>query len=84
MLKLKIFSIVLALSLAGCYHPKTHGKFVTEHKDAWIDGYSVSEEEHKDADQGLVFCRANIKDNGTAEPTCFKPKFEDKVTKASK
>ncbi len=57
-MKLKIFPLLTLLVLAGC---TTHGSFVTEQKDAWFN----------DPRDGLFYCRANIKDNGLADPVCF-------------
>jgi hypothetical protein len=78
----KILVILLtAASIASCQGYSTHGKFITEHKDAWMNGY-VSDEKGKEtdkddsADKGLVFCRANPTENGKAEPVCFKAKFQ--------
>lgn len=73
----KIASILALLLAASCYQPKTHGAFISEHKDAWIDGYAVRINEHKAADKGLVFCRANIQEDGTAKPFCVNPEFRD-------
>ena len=40
-----ILKVVILLSallgLASCYSPKTHGAFISEHQDAWIDGYAI-------------------------------------------
>jgi hypothetical protein len=74
----KISLVSLLFLSVSCYQPKTHGKFVSEHKDAWIDGYAIRIDEHKSADQGLVFCRANVKEDGSANPVCFKPEFKEK------
>jgi len=73
-IKLLILSTLL-LSINSCYQAKTHGKFITEHHDAWIDGYAIRISEHEQADQGLVFCRANLKEDGSADPVCFKAEF---------
>ena len=62
---------LLVLVLASCRDHKTNGKFLTEQKDAWMNGYSV-ESDVKKANKGLVFCRANAKENGKAEPVCGK------------
>lgn len=43
------------LFISSCYHPKTHGTFISESQDAWIDGYAIRINEHKIADKGLVF-----------------------------
>ena len=78
----KYFSLLLVLlTLASCSGYRTHGKFLTEHKDAWMNGYVIGEggketDKEDDADQGLVYCRANIKDDGTASPVCYKAKFK--------
>ncbi len=44
----------------------THGNFVTDHKDIW----------YQDNDKGLFYCRANVKDNGSADPSCFEAGFQ--------
>ena len=67
--------------VTACYQPKTHGKFLSENQDAWIDGYAIRIDEHKVADKGLVFCRANIQEDGSAKPKCYKTEFQDKVAK---
>ena len=72
--KISIMSLLLAAT--SCYDAKTHGKFITEHQDAWIDGYAIRIDEHEEADQGLVFCRANINEEGEANPVCFQPSFK--------
>jgi hypothetical protein len=74
----KISLVSLLFLAVSCYNPKTHGQLVTEHKDAWINGHGANTEEHQDADKGLIFCRANVKENGEAEPVCFKPEFKEK------
>lgn len=72
----KIISSIFLLSLlASCYDPKTHGKFVSDQKDVWIDGYAIKFEEHQEADKGLVFCQANVAD-GKANPVCYPAKFK--------
>jgi len=70
---LTLFTLLLGIS--SCYQAKTHGKFITEHHDAWIDGYAIRISEHEEADKGLVFCRANVQDDGSAKPACYKTKF---------
>ena len=66
-----IFSSFLFL-LAGC--ASTHGTFITDKTDAWIDGYSAKS---NGADRGLLFCRANIKEDGLADPICYETRFEE-------
>ncbi len=68
---LKIFLGITFLCLASC---STHGTFITEHKEAWIDGYSVKS---NFADKGLHFCTANVRENGLADPICFRARFEE-------
>jgi hypothetical protein len=68
---------LLAISINSCYQPKTHGRFLSESTDAWIDGYAIRIDEHKVADRGLVFCRANVQENGSAKPSCFKAEFHE-------
>ena len=65
------------MGLASCYNPKTHGKFISEHQDVWIDGYATQISEHKFADKGLVYCRASIDKDGSAKPICFSAKFKE-------
>jgi hypothetical protein len=75
----KILSIIILFSVAvSCSQLKTHGKFVSEQKDAWMDGYinGLLSERKDDADHGLVYCRANPKEDGTAAPICYKAKFK--------
>ena len=67
----------LFLLMASCYQPKTHGQFITEKQDVWINGYSIRIDEHKKADKGLVFCRAEVKEDGSANPKCFKAEFPE-------
>ncbi len=68
----KIISSLLLLVCASC--ASTHGNFITENRDAWIDGYSAKS---NGADRGLLFCRANVKDDGLADPVCFETRFEE-------
>ncbi len=75
-MKKSLLSLLFLSLLSSCYNPKTHGRFVSEHQDVWIDGYSVMMDEHKVADKGLVYCRANVKKDGVAEPVCRMAKFE--------
>ncbi len=70
-----IVSSLAFLVLASCAEHKTNGKFLTEQKDAWMNGYAV-EDDVKKANKGLVFCRANAKESGKAEPVCYNAKFE--------
>ena len=72
-MKFSKFSFVLLLAFcASC--ASTHGHFITENKDAWIDGYSAKSGH---ADRGLLFCRANVKDDGLADPICYETRFEE-------
>ena len=64
-----IFSLVFLASCAS-----THGTFLTEKQDAWIDGYSAKS---NGADKGLLFCRANVQEDGLANPICFEARFEE-------
>ena len=70
---MKKLAILLSFFLVGC--ASTHGSFITEHHDAWIDGHNT-DSEFADK-EGLLFCRANIEENGLANPTCFEAKFEE-------
>lgn len=79
---MKKFLILLSLSVitASCSGYRTHGKFITEHEDAWMNGYVIGEDGKKidredSADQGLVYCRANKQDDGEALPVCYRAKF---------
>ena len=72
----KIFSFAIILLATSCYDAKTHGKFVSDKQDIWIDGYAVRVNEHKNADKGLVFCRANIKEDGSSNPVCKRAEFK--------
>ncbi len=79
----KILFLSSVLALSSCSNFQTHGKFITEQKDAWIDGYGpggkpyfTAIDRESEADKGLAFCRANVKENGSAEPVCYKPKFQ--------
>jgi len=71
----KLLLLILLSFLASCYNPKTHGNFLSAEKDAWIDGYAVRISEHETADKGLVFCRANIQEDGSAKPKCYLADF---------
>lgn len=68
----KTLSVLLLTFCASC--ASTHGNFISEHKDAWIDGYSAKSGR---ADRGLLFCRANVKDDGLADPVCYEARFEE-------
>jgi len=68
----KIFFLLSLAFISSC--ASTHGSFITEKSDAWIDGYSLKSGM---ADKGLLFCRANIKEDGLADPICFETRFEE-------
>jgi hypothetical protein len=68
----KILSALVLFFVTSC--ASTHGNFISEHKDAWIDGYSAKSNR---ADRGLLFCRANAKDDGLADPVCYETRFEE-------
>ncbi len=68
----KILSVLVFLFASSC--ASTHGQFISEHRDAWIDGYSAKSNR---ADRGLLFCRANVKDDGLADPVCYESRFEE-------
>jgi len=78
-----LLSSIFALSLSSCYTPKTHGRFITEQKDAWIDSHAIRISGHEYVDKGLVYCRSNVKENGLADPVCFKARFEEYEDKKS-
>jgi hypothetical protein len=42
-----------------------------------MDGYAIRISEHEEADRGLVFCRANVQEDGSAEPVCYKADFSE-------
>ena len=63
----KIILVSCLLLVSSC--AATHGAFLSDKQDAWIDGYG--------ADRGLLFCRANVKENGLADPICFETRFEE-------
>jgi hypothetical protein len=69
-----LFKLICCLSFVALTGCSTHGTFISEHKDAWIDGYSVKS---NFADKGLHFCKANVSENGLADPVCFKARFEE-------
>jgi hypothetical protein len=78
----KILVLSLLALIASCSDFKTHGRFITEHRDAWIDGFGPGGEPYfqdidikSKADKGLLFCRANVKEDGSADPVCFVPRF---------
>ena len=76
MKKILIIS-AFSLLLSGCYQAKTHVKFLTEHREAWINGFASKKDEHKEADKGLLFCMANVdSEMGVARPTCYKPEYK--------
>lgn len=72
------FFFIATLMLCSCQDLKTHGKYVSEQKDVWIDGYvnGLVSERKDEADRGLLYCRANPKNDGSAEPVCYKAKFQ--------
>lgn len=74
-----ISALFLVAFLANCSGYRTQGQFITEHDDAWMNGYVVNEDgqidQDDDATQGLVFCRANKKEDGSARPTCYQTEF---------
>jgi hypothetical protein len=72
----KILSIAIILLASSCYDAKTHGKFISDKQDVWIDGYAIRMNEHEQADKGLVFCQANIKEDGRANPVCTMAEFK--------
>jgi hypothetical protein len=70
---MKKFSLLASFAfLVSC--ASTHGNFISDHQDAWIDGYSAKSGH---ADRGLLFCRANVQDNGLADPVCYETRFEE-------
>ncbi len=59
----KSFIYFVFLIIGSC---ASQGNFVTDHKDIWF----------QDSDKGLFYCKANAKDNGSADPTCFEAGFK--------
>jgi hypothetical protein len=57
-----IFSISIFSILSSCASPD---KFLTEQKDGWF----------RDSELGLVYCRANAQNAGSADPVCFEAGF---------
>lgn len=70
---LRLTGLLAFLFITNC---TVHGNFVTEHKDAWFN----------DPDDGLFYCMANVKDEGTADPACFEANLHeyDDVKKSKK
>jgi hypothetical protein len=70
----KISSIIFSLLfISSC--ASTHGSFVTEHENAWIDGHNIKS---SFADKGLLYCMANVKKEGRlADPVCYETRFEE-------
>jgi hypothetical protein len=74
---LLVFRLVAALT--SCSNPATHGKFLSDQQDVWMDGYVPSVtggiDTESDSDKGLVYCRANLQENGIANPICYRARF---------
>lgn len=68
----KLTLVSFLFLLASC--ASTHGTFITDKQDAWIDGHSAKS---NGADRGLLFCRANVKEDGLADPVCYETRFEE-------
>ena len=60
---IKITLCFLTLLFTGC---TSQSSFLTEQKEGWFN----DPETH-----GLLYCRANIKNDGSADPTCFQAGF---------
>jgi hypothetical protein len=58
-----LYCFIISLFLEGC---NDRNILVTDARDAWLN----------DSDKGLFYCRANVKDNGLADPTCFEAGFQ--------
>lgn len=75
-----VLSLSLLILLSNCDSPRTHGKFLTEYQDVWMDGYALGVgggvDIKSEADKGLVYCRANAGENGIAQPVCYRAKFK--------
>ncbi len=78
----RYFSSCLLLLLASCYNPKAHSRFLSDKQDVWIDGYAAKNKGNK-VKKGLVYCRANVKKDGSADPVCFKARFEKSALEPS-
>ena len=66
--KICLFSFI-SLAISSC---ASENIFLTDHKDGWF----------KSPDRGLVYCRANVKEGGVADPICFEAAvqiFENKI-----
>ena len=69
-----LFLIIAVFLLSSCV---SENQFLTEHKEGWF----------KNLDRGLVYCRANVKADGTADPVCFESAiqvFDQTQTKVKK
>lgn len=80
-MKKSFLLLLISLIATSCSGYSTHGKFITEHKDAWMNGYVIGEDgkeidKEDDADKGLVYCRANPQEDGRALPVCYRARFE--------
>ncbi len=63
---MKIFRQIWCVAFLILCDCTAHNNLVTDQKDAWIS----------DPDKGLFYCRANVKDNGSADPICFETGFQ--------
>jgi hypothetical protein len=63
-----ILSISLLSTLVSCV---SSDKFLTEQKDGWF----------RDSELGLIYCRANVQSDGSADPVCFEAGFTKIVKK---
>jgi hypothetical protein len=61
----KVPACFLCLFFVSC---SIQGNFLTEHKDGWFNNPT---------NQGLVYCRANVQADGTADPTCYETGFSN-------
>lgn len=66
---MKKILLVLVLFLTSC--SSHQNRFITQHQDAWIEG----DAEAGGVDKGLLFCRANLKADGSADPICYEAGF---------
>jgi len=59
----KVFLVFFLAFLQNC---SLNESFLTEQKDGWFSNN----------DAGLIYCRANVKNDGSADPVCFETGFE--------
>lgn len=60
-----VIRVALITVVVGCEGCRTTGLHQTDAKDAWFN-----------TDNALYWCRANQRESGDPEPTCYRAKFE--------